>query len=332
LTLKDIAAAAGVSASTVSRIVNSPDDSFASEQTRERVWDIVKKTGYTPNKTARDLKLGKAASESKGAVVCVIPADGNPFFARLLRACEQTLMECGYPSRINISSNDITPGTLPEASGAIVIGGIDENAACVLERRYKNIVYTGRDRINIQADQVISCGYKAAQSAMEHLFSFGHRNIGYVGETAGVCLSAYKDTLLKYGAALDERLIYDTRRNAAGGYDSAKRLLDLDALMPTAVFFETDALAISAMRYLKKMKVKLPDKLSVISIDNIEETVYCAPMLTTVEMPAIEMGTLAARTLASRIQKHHKLPLTIYIPNNLIIRQSVSNLNEGMYI
>jgi DNA-binding LacI/PurR family transcriptional regulator len=69
-----------------------------------------------------------------------------------------------------------------------------------------------------------------------------------------------------------------------------------------------------------------------ISMDNIEMSAYVSPMLTTVGMPIIEIGNVAVGTLIGRIQKHHKLPLKVYLPNKLLQRESVSNLNEGMYI
>ena len=102
MTLKQIAAQAGVSISTVSRIINAPDGSFARKEVRDRVWAIIQETGYTPNQSARALKRGAVRAEetADGALACILgrtkTLDENPFFAQLARAIEQQAMEQRY--------------------------------------------------------------------------------------------------------------------------------------------------------------------------------------------------------------------------------------------
>lgn len=347
MTLKTIATLAGVSVSTVSRIINSPDDNFARKEVRDRVWNVIKETGYTPNQNAKDLKLGKTKTPNTpvGALCCILgrtkTLDDNPFFAQLSRVIEQQAMERGYPVRLSYSVFDIKEApTLQKIEGmridgAIVLGRFDKSAVSFLERHYKNIVYVGRNEISASWDQVICDGYEATRIALGHLLSLGHRRIGYIGETKNeIRYKAYLDILKENGIEQEPCLIAECPQNSVeGGYQGADTLLRQSAAsLPPAVFCASDIVAIAALRRFKEARIKVPDRISVISIDNIELSSYVSPMLTTVGIPIREMGSIAVQTLIGHIQKQHVLPLKIYLPNKLILRESVANLNEGMYI
>lgn len=312
---------------------------------RDRVWNIIKETGYTPNQSARDLKQGKNKSPDapSGTLACILgrtrTLDENPFFAQLARGIEQQAMERGYPVRHSYSVFDMNTNAVQEnvaamkTDGAIVLGRFSDKVITLLEHKYKNIVYVGRNSINAAWDQVICDGYEATQIALWHLISLGHRRIGYIGETAGeVRYQAYLDMVQKHQLHDDKLLISESPQSSAGGYQGAEAMLKACDRLPTAVFCAADVSAIAALRRFTEAKIKVPEQLSIISIDNIELSGYVSPMLTTVGMPIIEMGNVAVQTLICRIQKRHKLPLKIYLPNKLLRRESVLNLNEGMYI
>lgn len=345
MTLKEVAAQAGVSVSTVSRIINSPDDSFARKEIRDRVWSIIKETGYTPNLSARELKRGKMKVQeaSDGALACILgrtkTLDDNPFFAQLARVIEQQAMEQGYPVRLSYSVFDMKPNAMPEkigpvkADGAVVLGRVSGNCMDFLEKHYRSLVYVGRNIVSADCDQVICDGYEATQIAMKHLISCGHRRIGYIGEISNeVRYQAYLDTLREHGLDCSPGLVSDCPQNGTGGYQGADHLLGTANPFPTAVFCATDIAAIAALRRFAEAKIKVPEQLSIISMDNIELSGYVSPMLTTVGMPIVEMGNVAVQTLIDRIHKRHKLPMKIFLPNKLAIRESVANLNAGAYI
>ncbi|HBC27291.1 MAG TPA: LacI family transcriptional regulator [Ruminococcaceae bacterium] len=343
MTLKEIAARAGVSVSTVSRIINSPDDSFARKEVRDQVWAIIKETGYTPNQNARALKRGKSKAQETpaGALACILGrtrrVEDDPFFAQLARVIEQRAMERGYPVRLSYSVFDMKASAVPEkiksfrADGAIVLGRFSGGYIGFLERQYKNLVYVGRNVVSADCDQIICDGYEATRIAIRHLIACGHRRIGYIGETSNeVRYRAYLDTLREHGLECSACLVSDCLQNGAGGYQGAERLLKTADPLPTAVFCATDIAAIAALRRFAEAKIKVPEQLSLISMDNIELSGYVSPMLTTVGMPIVEMGNMAVQTLINRIQKQHGLPMKIFLPNKLTIRESVANLNERM--
>jgi len=339
MTLKQIAAMAGVSISTVSRILNSPDNSFATKEVRDRVWSIAKEIGYIPNQSARELKLGKSTSRKSAppSISCILGRtrllEDDPFFAQMSRAIEQQALDLGYAIHLSYSLFDIENEPIldkiksSQTDGAIILGRFSNDSMKFLEKHYKNLVYVGRNVISANCDQVICDGYEATEIAIEHLIASGHRRIGYIGETTNeVRYEAYCDTLRKHGLECTENLVSNCSQNGAGGYQGAEELLSKASPLPTAVFCATDIAAIAALRRFTEAKITVPQQLSVISMDNIELSGYVSPMLTTVGMPIVEMGNWAVQLLIDRMNKRHKLPAKVFLPNKLIIRESVSSI------
>jgi DNA-binding LacI/PurR family transcriptional regulator len=339
MTLKQIATLAGVSISTVSRILNSPDNSFASKQVRDRVWKTAKEIGYVPNQSARELKLGKPASRrsSPPSISCILgrtrQLEEDPFFAQMSRAIEQQALDMGYAIHHSYSLFDIETDTLLDkiesshTDGAIILGRFSNDSMKFLEKHYKNLVYVGRNVIAANCDQVICDGYEATQIAIMHLIASGHKRIGYIGETTNeVRYEAYCDILRQHGLECSEKLVSNCPQNGPGGYQGAENLLAKASPLPTAVFCATDIAAIAALRRFTEAKIKVPEQLSLISMDNIELSGYVSPMLTTVGMPIVEMGNWAVQLVIDRMNKRHKLPAKVLLPNKLIIRESVKSI------
>ena len=339
MTLKEIALRAEVSISTVSRIINSPDDSFARKEVRERVWAIIRETGYVPNQTARELKQINHRSVSKQSftLTCILGRakhlEDNPFFAQVARAIEQQALNLGYSVPMSYSIFDIDNSDLlnrveaTKTDGAIVLGRFTKETMSFLEKHYKNIVYVGRNVLNCEWDQIICDGYEATRIAMEYLISCGHKRIGYIGEANNeIRYQAFMDIIEKNGLHCDTSLISRCLQNGAGGYNGADQLIKKAKPLPTAVFCATDITAIAAIRRFGEAGIKIPQQLSVISMDNIELSAFVSPMLTTVGMPIVELGNVAVHTLIDRINKRHSLPMKIYLPNKLMIRESVAGV------
>lgn len=341
MTLKEIAERAGVSVSTVSRIINSPDDSFARKSVRDKVWDIVKETGYIPNQSARNLKRSKkeVGLGHSNTITCILGRtksyDDNPFFGHVARAIEHQALSMGYAVTTSYSIFDIENSNLLQriqsarTDGAIVLGRFNSNTYDFFAEHYKNIVYVGRNIIDANLDQVICDGYEATKTALGHLIENGHRRIGYIGETSNeIRYQAYMDTVNAHGLDCEAGLVCQSPQDGMGGYLGAGQLLKEAKPLPTAVFCATDVSAIAAIRCFTEAGIKIPGQLSVISIDDIEIAGYVSPMLTTVGMPKIEMGKVAVRTLIDRINKVHKLPMKILLPHTLLVRESTAPSSE----
>ncbi len=342
MTLKEIAELAGVSISTVSRIINSPHDSFARKPVRDKVWEIIKETGYIPNQSARELKRGKSETGpwQSHTIACILGRtkglDENPFFAQVARATEQQALSMGYIVSTSYSIFDIGNRALLQkiesvkTDGAIVLGRFDNSTRKFFEEHYKNIVYVGRNLIDADWDQVVCDGYEATKTALKHLTANGHTHIGYIGETENeVRYQAFIDTVKEQGLDSNKELIASFQQDGAGGYLGASHLLRSASSILTAVFCATDVTAIAAIKRFSEAGIKIPEQLSVVSIDDIELAQYVSPMLTTVSIPKIEMGKVAVRVLIDRINKVHRLPMKIFLPHKLIIRESTAKLRNS---
>lgn len=306
VTLKEIAKRAEVSVSTVSRILNSPDDSFASKKVRDKVWAAVRETGYVPNQSARNLR--RNTSVAAVGVIAVVRED-CPLCVQLAQAVEFHLLEQGF-------------AVLPEgqkeseADGVIVIGKVNAT--------HKNMVYVGVDFCSPETDQIVSGGEIGATDALNHLVAYGHQEIAFIGETKNSAIyDAYAAGLEKNGFPIKRAWI---------AKNITYFLRNAGTNLPTALFCANDTLAVEAMKILKEEKIKVPYPISVIGMGNIKASGYTTPMLTTVGLPILEMGAVSVQVLISRIRKKHSLPLKITLPHKLILRDSVSNLHGGICI
>ena len=204
MSIKKIAEKAGVSISTVSRILNRPDYKCSVPGLREKVWSIAMEMNYVPNEAARNLKKGTQAKESKIWYINVLmtrtdESRTDPFFTELLRVVESEIHEhncilskvwymplfsddrkCRRENLDQIIQRMYTE-TEENKDGLIIIGRCNPLALKKLNQKYRSVVSVNRNSTNYEVDEVLCDGKKIAQMAVEHLISLGHRNIGYVG-------------------------------------------------------------------------------------------------------------------------------------------------------
>lgn len=334
MTLKDIAKEAGVSISTVSRVINQKGASAASKEVQDRVWEIVRRTGYSPNTAARDLKCGNSNSDKKltRSIACIFARTEDPmkdiFFSTLARGLEEEAFHHNYIVKHLITYVDIdNPAefrhiTGNRVDGAAVLGRCNRQMLSFLKKHFNNVVYSGLNTINAKYDQIICDGYQAAGSVMEKFFELGHTRIAYIGDTKeenryeGYCasLSAKKIPLRR-------ELVVHAPMTTEGGYQGALRLLEKSRDF-TAIFCSNDTVAIGALRALQEKGLKIPGDVSLISIDDIDVVQYITPLLTTIRIPIEELGKMAAKILIDRIEGGHRLPMKILLPFSLVWRET----------
>ncbi len=339
MTLKDIAKEAGVSVSTVSRVINDTDSKAASPRVREKIWEIVRRTGYTPNYSARNLKLGKGntgtASHSLTCLFARTPsAPQNPFFSTIAKSVEIEAYKQNYFLKSSFSVFDINnPDTYHElqdnTNGVVILGRCDNATLKFLRQSCRYLVYTGLNPLEIKCDQVLCDGYQATYTAMQYLYELGHRRIGFVGETENEnrfmgYRSFQKDHYLPY----DESFVSSVPLTSADAYEGTIELLRRQDSL-TAVFCGDDIAAIGVLSAIRDSGLKVPEQLSVISIDDIETAQFLSPMLTTIHVPMEEMGKVAAKILIDRINGGHTLPQQVKLPFSLSKRESCAKPGIG---
>lgn len=339
MTLKEIAKLAGVSISTVSRVINYKNTKAASKEVQDKIWKIVRETDYVPNTYARNLKLNKneeMSSLTKKTIGCIFARSydtvNDPFFSQIARAIEQEAFRQGYLMKYSFSAYDINdPNTYQlitnnDVNGIVILGRFDKYLLNFVKNRYKHVVYTGLNHIDTTYDQVICNGYEAAIKAVKYLHQLGHTHIGYVGEKNNeIRYQGYCDALKTLGMPLTKENMIITSFSSEGGYQSVYKYLEKEKGV-TAFFCGNDITAIGVLKAVKEHGLKVPEDVSIISIDDIDTAQYVSPMLTTIHIPMEDLGKMAAKILIDRIEHGKSLPVKVEMPFSLTIRESCKKL------
>lgn len=332
MTLKEIAAQAGVSVSTVSRVINQKGSKSASKEIQDRIWEIVRSSGYTPNHMAQSLKLGSHVAGRSLSIACLFARSVNsysdPFFSSLARRIEETAIQMGHVVKYTFSSVDFQDQSIlntikdNNVSGVIILGRCDPQLLKLLKQYFGYVAYTGLNRLNADYDQIICDGKEASKVAVSYLIGLGHTKIGYFGEMQNEDrYIGYRTALIEHGLPINPDYAFNVILSSEGGYKGADQLLALED-RPSAIFCANDVTAIGVIRKLNEHGVRVPEDVSVISIDDLETSKYMSPALTTIKIPVEEMGPAATKVLIDRINGGHKLPCKMYLPFKLIERES----------
>lgn len=333
MTLKEIAQKAGVSISTVSRVINNQNSKAASKEVQDRIWQIVRETGYTPNISAKSLQKGEQTPINTRSLACLFArtpdSPNDPFFSSLARSVETAAYQQNYLVKSSFTAFDLTETSSnirmfldPSINGVAVLGRIDKAGLKFLKQHCRFVAYTGLNEINAKYDQILCDGYQAAVTAVEHLISLGHRHIGYIGETDNETrYQGYQDALESHHLPCSPSYVASVPQTSSGGLKGALKLLEQQPLL-TAFFCSNDVTAIGAMRAIRDKGLRIPKDISVISIDDIDTAQYLSPMLTTIHVPIEEMGQMTAKILIDRITGGHTLPMKIFLPFYLCQRES----------
>ncbi len=333
MTLKEIAALAGVSASTVSRVINHPGSKAAGREVENKIWQIIRENGYIPNPHARSLKQTTAHTDGNGlakTIGCILARThtADPFFSKISRGIEKEALRCGYTVKYIYSYQDIQNPDIREAirqtkvEGAAILGRPDSRTRSFLKENYSRVIYTGLNNIDAEFDQITCNAYLASKTAVSYLAELGHMHIAYLGERKNeIRYRGYWDAISQLALPLNRELIIDTPLSTQGGYLATKKLLASQKRV-TALFCANDLTAIGAMQAAMEVGRTVPGSLSVIGIDDIETSQYTTPMLTTIHIPMEDLGIMTAKVLIDRIETGKRIPMKVELPFRLMKRES----------
>lgn len=329
MTIKDVARIAGVSASTVSRVINGGNTSTASPETQKRIWDAAREVGYVPNQNARRLRRPDAAVPTvvqrfDCIFARVVDTNVDYFFEQLMYEIRKQAIVQGFQLGTICTLQEILDETIPESysRAAIVLGRVNADHIRILQRHYIHLVSVSLQDRDLSVDQVISRGYDAVVKSIDYLNSLGHKQICYLGEVADEQrYEAYLYAMKQIGVPDPAFLVVDTAFSPTGGYEAVNELLSRKKPF-TAILCANDVLALGVLKALNEHKLRVPRDVSIIGINDKEDVRYLDPMLTAVNIPIEEMGKHATKLLIDRIVGGHKLPVKLILPNQLICRES----------
>ena len=351
MSIKKIAELAGVSPSTVSRVLNNPNYKCSSPGLREKIWKTARELNYVPNEAARNLRKGAETEQSFYIQVLMTRTDSaqsDPFYTEVLRVIESEihrqmciLSEVWYQP---IFSNDkkckianldrivseMREGQDTPCDGLIVIGRCDPEALKRLKKTYKNVVSVNRNSTNFEVDEVNSDGKKIASLAVDQLIKKGHTKIGYVGACHNeMRYNGFCNTLRNHGLEVYPDYVIETGQTQKEGYKAMERFAKMDDA-PTGVYCANDITAIGMITYMNRFKKRYYTP-AIISSDDIEEAQYTNPMLTTVALPKEEMGRFAIFLLLDRIRGGHKNNVQMEMEGKLVMRESCTSVEDSYW-
>jgi len=337
VTLHDVARAAGVSIKTVSNVIN--DYPHVRPDTRERVQEAITALGYQPNLTARSLRSGKT-----GAIALALPELSLSYFAELADTVIEAAERVGQVVIIEQTGGDrerelqlLTSWRRKMTDGLIFSPlGMGMEDAGRLDVPYP-LVLLGERVFDGPTDHVTMRNVEAARAATEHLIGLGRRRIAVVGAhegevvgSAGLRLAGYREALEAAGIPFDERIIVDTTLwHRSNGATAMRELLSRDAEFD-AVFGLNDTLALGAMRVLQEAGYRVPQDVSVIGFDDLDEAMYSLPSLSTVNPGRVEIAEVAVRSLMERIDASGGIaapPRLHLAPFRIVERESTAARN-----
>jgi LacI family transcriptional regulator len=341
---EEIAQIAGVSRSTVSRVINNYSN--VPDETKEKVLKVIEQYNYQPNTCARVL-AGKHNNTIGLFIVSVADSDNpnrlykNNYFTQFVDAVVDCANNKGYYVLVNIiycenDYNRVNEIFLQKRIDGGIVVGTEEKAESLINLSMKGFPLAILDydpneviKSNRQSNNLLiinSKDYEGASEAVEYLIQLGHTEIGLLAGRMSTYsgrkrYEAYFDTLKKHGLKVNSDFILH------GEFLKEKTKKEIEKLikskvLPTAIFSSNDDMALTAIELFKQNGIRVPEDISIIGFDDLPVSSMIKPALTTISTPIYEMVSKAVTELILNIEKDKKLFLTYSYPTDLILRET----------
>lgn len=326
--IKDIARAAKVSHSTVSRALrNSP---LVNRETTERIQKIARDSGYRVSAVARSLVTSK--TRTIGVVVTTV---SDPFIAEVVNGVENMANTHGYSVFLaNSNADPVREATVVQSFEERRVDGIVVMASRVgalymahLSKMKIPIVLINNYRLGEFVYSVAIDNLTAAREATSHLIQLGHTRIAYIGDRDGFQsdtdrFGGYRQALEHADISFQPELVAHGNGTPAGGEEAMDQLLRLPN-KPTAVFCYNDMSAIGGLRAARAHKLRVPEDLSIVGFDDLFLASYAQPPLTTVRQPKERMGQMATE-IVMKLLAGTSCEFNVKVQGELIVRESTA--------
>lgn len=327
-TIRDVAARAGVSVATVSRVVNH-NPHRVSPATRRRVLSAVRALGYRANIIAQGLKQRRTRT-----VALIVPDISNPFFPAIARGIEDVAQQRGYAVLLCNTYEDLARERAylellrTRMIDGLIFATVGSNTRHLrsLRRERLPVVLVARDVDGVPIDAVFVDNFRGEFEATSHLIRLGHRRIAHVAGPGSLHVASerrrgYLRALEDAGVTRHEAIVVEGDFSAEGGRQAVQTLLDRHIRF-TALAAANDLMAIGAMEALRHAGKRVPDDVAVVGFDDITFASLVTPALTTVAQPKYRMGQLAMGRLLAVMDGTGGKPTQTVLPPELVVRES----------
>jgi LacI family transcriptional regulator len=328
ITLKQLAARAGVHPSTVSRVVNNDPVLRVSAETRARIEALLEETDYRPDVVARSLRLKQTF-----VLAMIIPDITNPLFADIFMGIEAVAGERGYGVILANTGGsaererDHLRSLQARRVDGLILASVSLRDPSVSWLREQGIKHVLVNRYSGQRDPFVGADdFAGGMMATRHLVSLGHRRIAHLAGSPGVSTAVqrrrgYLAALQEAGLALEPDLVVESGYLEDTGRRAMERLLELPA-RPTAVFAVNDMAAMGAHAAILERGLRIPEDVAIVGYNDVPLASRLAPALTTLRVPVREFGRISAQMLIDQINADRALSRRVVLQPELVIRGS----------
>ncbi|MBV7437626.1 substrate-binding domain-containing protein [Aeromonas sp. sif2416] len=326
--IKEVAALAGVSTTTVSHVIN--ETRVVSDATRERVFAAMQSLNYAPSLVARSLKVKETNS-----IGMLVTTSSNPFFAEVVRGVERYCFEQGYNLMLGNTEGQAETALSylkmmlrKRVDGLLIMCSEGQQEVFNQLDWLKSLPVVVMDwgMESKEVDLIADNSHRGGYLATRHLLALGHRAIGCITgphsrAPANQRLAGFEQAMQEAGLAINPAWVQEGDFDCASGHDAMLRLLAMPE-RPSALFVCNDMMAMGVISAAHRAGLVIPRDLSLVGYDNVALAQYMSPPLTTVNQPKEELGRLAVTRLLARINGERIDNRMITVDPDLVIRDS----------
>ena len=327
-TIKDIAARAGVSIATVSRVLNHDETLNAQEETKQRIMEIAEELEYevrVQKKRKKKLKIGVFCSYSPTAEL------EDPYYLCIRLAIEKKLEEEGYKKQpVTVAD---TTDSVSGVDGIVCLGTFSKSHIDTISQWEKPTVFIDANPDPLKFDSIVVDYKNAVNCIVDYFVENGHKKIGFIGaldcdqdgdEVVDLRKDIFMKAMTKKGLYHDEYVKIGSY-HARDGYKLLKQLYE-EGNLPTALFVANDSMAVGAYKAAYELGLSIPGDISMIGFNDIPNAKYMIPPLTTIRLYMEFMGEYAVQLLEERVIQGRDICVNVVMPTKLYVRDSVKNI------
>ncbi|MBR9788147.1 MAG: transcriptional regulator EbgR [Vibrionaceae bacterium] len=323
--LKDVAEEAGVSLATVSRVLNNDPTLNVKQETKRRILEIAEKLEYRTKSSKSS--VGKSTQRHHFLALYNYRQEvesSDPYYLSIRHGiesqCEKlgiTITNC-YNSELEVDTQKVT--------GILLVGDIEQRIINKLPKRLESFIccIDVSDQDN-PYDCVSADLERISKQVVDFYVNQGYERIGFIGGQSQIdSTDSRKNTFVEYASLkglVADSDIYCGEGSSQSGYDLGKEML-AKGDFPTAIFITSDTIAIGVLRAIHEFGLRLPQDIAVISMNDIPTASFTFPPLSTVRIHSEMMGIQGVNLLVEKYRDERKLPLQVYIPSELILRDT----------
>jgi len=328
VTIKDVARKAGVSISTVSRVINNSKP--VSNEIKQNVLRIIEETNYYPNPVARSLVMKKSQ-----LIGVIVPDISNFVIGEILSGIEEIGKMYGYDILLCNTYGDLDQEIrylsllkAKQVEGILLMTWkMEDKLVDYISQIERPIVLINRNANDLPIPSVSIDNYMAAYEMVKYLVDCGHKKIAMIRNNMDNDsfsldqFKAYKNVVEDNGIEFDERLVKEGSDKLENGYAIVQNLIK-ENLLPTAIFATSDLMAIDAINCLIDHGYSVPEDVSVVGFNDVKLASIYRPNLTTIHQPIYDIGAVAIRMIIKKINNEELDTNMVILPHELIIRNS----------